>query len=122
MLYTAVPEPPNVVISTETFPIPSGGNCTISITKNTQYIFNNKNYLQNNDYNLENSKFIFTNDFPLKEIDNECKKFIIDNCLTPRLSFYNKLKIIKDHLNINDNKYIVIHIRLNDNEILMIID
>lgn len=29
----------NVVISTETFPIPSGGNCTISITKNTQYIF-----------------------------------------------------------------------------------
>jgi len=75
-------------------------------------------------YNLENGencldyKYIFTNKLLLSNhIEDDCKEFIIKNCLTPRINFINKISLIKKNLNLNDYNYSIIHIRTYDNEI-----
>jgi len=84
---------------------------SIEQCENTKYIF--ANMIEDNfmDYT-----HVFTNKFELSTIDNDCKKFIIKNCLTPRITFEKKLLNIKEKLNLIDFNYSVIHIRLDDNE------
>jgi hypothetical protein len=61
---------------------------------------------------------VFTNNMLISQnITNDCKDFIIKNCLTPRISFEKKILNFKKLINIEDFNYSVIHIRLNDNEI-----
>lgn len=76
----------------------------------------NTNYIFEKGVNFLNYNCVFTNNFELSSPNKDCKDFIIKNCLTPRISFYNKLSNIKKFLDIEDNDYYVIHIRLNDNE------
>ena len=76
----------------------------------------NTNYIFEKGANFLNYDCVFTNNFELSSPNKDCKDFIIKNCLTPRISFYNKLSNIKKSLHIEDNDYYVIHIRLNDNE------
>jgi hypothetical protein len=77
---------------------------------------------ENTKHNLkENEKWVdykcvFTNSFELTDIDSDCKKFIIRNCMTPRIGFSAKISNIKKKLSIKDYDYSVIHIRLADGE------
>jgi hypothetical protein len=82
---------------------------SIEECKDIRYIFNTSDGI------LE-SKRIFTNNCHRPYIGDDCKKYIIDNCLTPRISFTNKLNQIKGNLGLEKDNYIVIHIRLDDNE------
>jgi hypothetical protein len=82
-------------------------------TKNAYYYFNHDNP---NGIELFNNKHIFTNLFPIQNINEDCKKFLIDNCFTPRLHFEKKINNIKDTLSVKDYEYNIIHLRLFDNE------
>ena len=65
---------------------------------------------------LENN-YIFTNNLLLSNhIDQDCKDFIIKNCLTPRMDFMNKVTLTKQRLHIEDYAYSMIHIRTHDDE------
>jgi hypothetical protein len=77
----------------------------------TKYIFGTgENFL---DY-----KHVFTNNSSvLTPITEDCKDFVIKNCLTPRIGFEKNLLVIKKKLKIEDYNYSVIHIRLNDDEV-----
>lgn len=55
---------------------------------------------------------VFTNSFPIFPVTDECKKFIVDNCLCPRLNMQEKIKTLKKSLQLE--QYSVIHIRLGD--------
>ena len=74
-------------------------------------------FIDSNEQDLYNYNNIFTNKFPISTIDEDCKKFIITNCLTPTIRFEKKVLYIKNTLNIVDNNYSVIHIRVSDQEI-----
>jgi hypothetical protein len=75
--------------------------------------------------NIIQDKYIFTNNWPSTSyfinghrsyyITDDCRKFIIHNCLTPRFEFRHKFSEFKQSLNIMDD-YDVIHVRLEDNE------
>jgi hypothetical protein len=83
---------------------------TIEDSENIQYVFGDENPL---DYNC-----IFTNRFLISEpLEQSGKDFIIKNCLTPRISFENKLRSFQNEIGITDNNYSVIHIRTNDNDV-----
>jgi hypothetical protein len=77
----------------------------------TKYIFGTgENFL---DY-----KHVFTNNSSvLTPITEDCKDFVIKNCLTPRIGFEKNILVIKKKLKIEDYNYSVIHIRLNDDEV-----
>jgi hypothetical protein len=63
-------------------------------------------------------KIVFTNKSLLTEnISDNCKKFIIKNCLTPTIQFSNRLETFKNILGLRDI-YSVIHVRLEDNAVL----
>jgi len=47
-------------------------------------------------------------------VDNDCKEFIIQNCLTPKISFKHKIENKKKELNLKDYCYSIIHIRVPD--------
>lgn len=82
---------------------------SIEESENIQYVFGDENPL---DYN-----HIFTNRFLLYEpISEDCRQFIIKNCLTPRISFENKMSAFRTRLGINDGEYSVIHIRTSDDD------
>lgn len=66
---------------------------------------------------LIENKRIFTNNFPIAHINEECKNFIIENCLSPRISFLNKFNQIKMNLGLEKNKYMIIQLRLFDDEV-----
>ncbi len=68
-------------------------------------------------HDIVNCKFVFCNYWECSEIDDECRKFIIQKCLTPKVGFEKKILNIKNTLNISDYNYSVIHIRLSDQEI-----
>jgi hypothetical protein len=88
---------------------------SINETKNAFYTFLN----EKKDINiLLKNKFIFTND-SFDSIDDDCKKFIIENCLTPRFSFYKKIINYKKNLNLVDYKYEVVHIRTGDTNLVL---
>lgn len=76
----------------------------------TKYIFGTgENFL---DYD-----HVFTNNLLISQnITKDCKDFIINNCLTPRICFEKTLSLIKKSLNLSNCNYSVIHIRLNDTE------
>lgn len=83
---------------------------SIEDSENVQYIFNDENPL---DY-----KHIFTNRLLLEDpITEDCRQFIIQNCLTPRISFENKMAAFRSRLGIQDGEYSVIHIRTNDDQV-----
>ena len=73
-------------------------------------------FIDSNEQDLYNYNHIFTNKFPITNIDEQCKKFIIQNCLTPKLSFEKKILTTKNTLNISDYNYSIIHIRVLDKE------
>jgi hypothetical protein len=83
---------------------------SINECETTKYIFGTgENFL--------NYDFIFTNNTLISQnITQDCKDFIIKNCLTPRISFEKKIINIKNSLEIKNYNYFVIHIRLNDDE------
>ena len=75
-------------------------------------------FIDSNEQDLYNYNHIFTNKFPISNhIDEGCQKFIIKNCLTPKISFEKKILNIKNILNICDYNYSVIHIRVSDKEV-----
>jgi len=77
----------------------------------------NANYLFDGFYNFLEYTHVFTNCFEVCEIDDDCRDFIITNCLTPTISFERKITEHKTALGIeNGTAYSVIHIRLNDDE------
>ena len=83
---------------------------SIEDSENLQYVFGDENPL---DY-----KCIFTNRFLLYEpIDEECRQFIVKNCLTPRISFENKMRTFQKTMGINNGEYFVIHIRTSDDHL-----
>jgi hypothetical protein len=92
---------------------------SIQECENVNYLFNdlNETYSNSSEDGLSSYKYIFTNKAPISNIDEECKKFIIKNCLTPTIRFEKKVLYIKNTLNIVDNNYSVIHIRVSDQEI-----
>jgi hypothetical protein len=67
--------------------------------------------------NFLDYRHIFTNNLLISQnITKDCRDFIIENCLTPRICFDNTLSLVKKSLELADFNYSVIHIRLNDNE------
>jgi dihydrofolate reductase len=66
-----------------------------------------------NDYDdIKPVKYLFCGKPPRQIPDNECKKFIIDNCLTPLPDFTTKLDSVMKSLDLKD--YITIHVRTFD--------
>jgi len=85
---------------------------SIKECEETKYIFaTGENFL---DYTQ-----VFTNNFNIYEIDNECREFIIKQCLTPRIHFEKKILSLKNTLHIENYNYSIIHIRLEDNNEVM---
>jgi hypothetical protein len=87
-------------------------NLTYFIDKKTDITFNKNNSNHNilftnkydDDYFNDNSKYI----------DDNCRNFIIQHCLTPRINFKHKISQIKKKLKLYNNNYVVIHIRTKD--------
>jgi hypothetical protein len=67
-------------------------------------------------HDIVNCKLVFCNYWECSEIDDECRKFIIQNCLTPKVGFEKKILNIKNTLNISDYNYSIVHIRVLDEE------
>jgi hypothetical protein len=84
---------------------------SIETSENIQYVFSDENPL---DYD-----YLFTNRFLLQDpLSDDCKQFIIQHCLTPRISFENKLHKFRNSIGIKDgDDYSVIHIRTDDKDI-----
>jgi hypothetical protein len=58
----------------------------------------------------------FTNRFPYRNITDDCKTFIIKNCLNLRISAKKYLEDVRHKLGLDDAVgYIVVHVRLQDN-------
>lgn len=86
--------------------------------KNTMYIFGREH---RNSYDLKDigeNSYIFTNKVYDYELGDEHRKFIIENCLTPRLSFNKKILETKKRLELVDFEYVVIHYRSGDNSLV----
>jgi len=80
---------------------------SIEASENVKYIFDDEDPLE--------YKYIFTNHFLMQDpIEEDCRQFIIRNCLTPRISFENKMSAFRRRLGIYDGEYSVIHIRTSD--------
>lgn len=84
---------------------------SIENSENAKYIFSSgENFL--------NWEYVFTNNFYVgPKISDDCKNFIIKNCLTPTIYFENKLLSLKKSMGLENNNYSVIQIRLNDKEV-----
>jgi hypothetical protein len=82
---------------------------SIEECENTKYLFDGI-------YNFLEYTHVFTNCFEVCEMDDDCRDFIITNCLTPTIQFEKKIIEHKSALCIENGAYSVIHIRLNDDE------
>lgn len=71
-------------------------------------------YMFGQDHLLEQHDLVFTNNFPVREIDQGCRDFIVRHCLTPRLAFRQYVDETKRLLGLRDGEYAVIHIRAPD--------
>lgn len=81
---------------------------------NTRYFFGDNIFHEHID-TLSYPKYIFTNNlFDFSNLSVTEKNHIIHMCLTPRISFQQKIHHRKLELGIEDTKYSVIHIRLGD--------
>ena len=73
---------------------------------------------QSKDWKKETLSFtqpnIFTNEMCDKNIDDDTRKFILEQCLSPRISFTNKFEQIKKEMAIFEKDYCVVHIRCGD--------
>jgi hypothetical protein len=74
-------------------------------------------YIFGHDADIFSNLHIFTNCYPITEIDDECKEFIKTNCLTPTPAFLTKVRDQKRILDITN--YSVIHIRIDDNQVFI---
>ncbi len=61
-------------------------------------------------------KYIFSQIVP-KSVSPKIKKFIKENCLTPRISFQKKMTEFQNYLGLKNKQYYVIHVRLHDGNI-----
>lgn len=77
----------------------------------TKYIFNSPELID-----FIHGGYVFTNKKP-NEINNEDKKFIISDCLQPRISFLKYVKSKIDSLKLGNN-YKVIHVRGPDEDLI----
>lgn len=59
---------------------------------------------------------VFSNKFPTEPMDNECRDFLREQCLRPRLSLEKKLSDYMKQLTLVEKEYIVLHVRLYDEE------
>lgn len=59
---------------------------------------------------------VFCNKFPTENVDDECRLFIRENCLRPRMWFEKKLSNYMRSHGLIKNEFVVIHVRLTDNE------
>jgi len=85
--------------------------------ENVKYIyFGSNSEIEELCNNQNKVDLIFTINWPISEIDKDCKDFIIKNCLTPKIEFGNKILLFKNLTEIKDYEYSIIHIRLNDDE------
>ena len=67
--------------------------------------------------NVLDYTYIFSNLFYERPIDDNCRKWMIENCFQLRLSFKKKLDAFKEKISLKDGEYSVIHIRLADEEV-----
>lgn len=65
----------------------------------------------------DDKMLIFSNQIPQEPIDEECKTFLREKCLQPRLGFSRKLETIMDELDLKKGGYCVLHVRLLDEEV-----
>lgn len=77
----------------------------------TKYIFNSPELID-----FIDGGYVFTNKKP-NEISNEDKKFIISNCLQPRICFQKHVKSTIDSLKLGNN-YKVVHVRGPDEDLI----
>lgn len=93
---------------------------SIDECNNVLYDLTGKKLLENsnvNNNNLSDYKLcMFTHNFPLSNnIDDDCKNFIKQKCLTPRIHFEKKLINLKKSLGLLEDDYIIIHVRTQEN-------